>query len=145
MRDQTSRPYVSLKTIDMVRLRELWTTNLTMKAIAEKLGCAATTATRRALDAGLPRRPRMYACAPVKPHVAVVTRPAPTIEDRKDWPHLKAAIERAKGSKMPVKAVNIIAANFRLSPSVVHGLIHADTIARPGAIRADVKQRRGQE
>ena len=150
------------KSIDEAALARFWTEGMALAAIAKRLDCHENTISNRIDHLGLPRRaiggrrnpaterklpPRKFVLVPVPPkkRSAAVTITAPTIEDRKDWPDLLAAIARAKGSKMPVKAVNIIAANFRLSPSVVQGLIHAATIAPPAAIRADVKQRRGQE
>ena len=144
------------KHIDEDAFRRMWATDATQAEIGYAFKCAISKVSREAAALGLTRRAirgntRKFVPVPPKrgQNVAPVSPPAPTIEDRKDWPDLLAAIERAieraKGSKMPVEAINVLSAKFKLSPSVVQGLIHAATIAPPAAIRADVKQRRGQE
>lgn len=131
---------VGKKSINEAALARFWAEGMPLSAIAARLGCHENTVSNRIDHLGLPRRAiggrrkatherilpaRKFVLVPVPPKKpsAAFSPPAPTIEARKDWPDLKAAIERAKGSMTPVKAVNIIAARFRLSPDVVQGLV----------------------
>ena len=113
--------------IDEAKLQRMWTAGKPAKDIAYALKCSDKTVIRRAGDMGLPERYPGWKPADMPPpappqHKAAVLMPSSPLEARKDWPALKAAVERAQGHSGPVVALGMIAARFRLPVAVVQGL-----------------------
>lgn len=119
--------------LDKARFIKLWNKGVSHMKMGAVFGCSDNTILRRARLWDLPPRVRRsYAyypvdaapAAPAPPvqHIAAVRMPSERLEDRADWPDLKAAVERAKAGPAPVTSLGMVAARFRLPTAVVQGL-----------------------
>lgn len=120
----TPRPFVAKVDIRDGELRRMWAAGYTLDTMGARFGCHAQTVTRRAEIIGLPPRLPGWHRAGYKrteERQAAATAPDP-VTLRKDYPDMLAAIARARVARLPIWAMDCVAARFRLPRAVVEGL-----------------------